>query len=132
MKEVIREVLEMNLKKFIILISIFGIITAASGCGHPETYGEKILNRNITPIKDIVSHPEQYTGKTVTVKGKIAIECDTGCWFNLKDGADVLYTNIEPSGFAIPQKVGRSAVVEGTVSAEEGKLTLTGKGVEIR
>lgn len=103
-----------------------------SGCGHVETYGERISNQNITPIKDIVSHPEQYTGKMVTVKGKIAIECDTGCWFNLKDGAAVIYTNIEPSGFAIPQKVGRSAVVEGTVSVEEGKLTLTGKGVEIR
>jgi len=103
----------------------------SSGCGHVETYGERVSNRNLTPIKDIVSRPEQYTGKAVTVKGKIDVECNTGCWFNLKDGAAVIYTNIEPYGFAIPQKVGRNAIVEGTVSIEEGKLTLTGKAVEI-
>jgi len=104
----------------------------SSGCGGVETYGERISNRNITPIKDIVSHPEQYVGKTVTVKGKINLECDTGCWFNLKEGAAVIYTDIEPNGFAIPQKVGRTAVVEGTVSMEKERLTLTGKAVEIR
>jgi hypothetical protein len=115
-----------------IIILMLACMGASSGCGRVETYGERISNRNTTPIKDIVLHPEQYTGKTVTVKGKIDIECGTGCWFNLKDGSAVIYTNIEPYGFAIPQKRGRSAVVEGTVSAEEGKLTLTGKAVEIR
>jgi hypothetical protein len=102
------------------------------GCARVETYGEHIANKNFTPISAIVAHPEQYIGKTVTVKGRIDIECNTGCWFNLKDGAAVIYTTIEAYGLAIPQRVGKTAIVEGAVSVEEGKLTLTGKGVEIR
>lgn len=122
----------MKMRDLFIVVVMLACTAMSSGCGRIETYGEPISNRNITPIKDIVLHPEQYVGKTVTVKGKIDVECPTGCWFNLKDGAAVIYTDIEPSGFAIPQKRGRSAVVEGTVSMEEGEPTLTGKAVEIR
>ncbi len=122
----------MKIRDLFIMIIMLACMAMFSGCGRVETYGERISNQNITSIQDIVLHPQQYVGKTVTVKGKIALECNTGCWFNLKDGAAVIYTDIAPYGLAIPQKVGRNAVVEGTVSVEEGKLTLTGKAVEIR
>ena len=122
----------MSIKKFIILAAIFSVITAAAGCSRLETYGEPISNRNLTAIKDIVMHPKDYEGKTVTVKGKIKLVCETGCWFNLENEGATIYTDLAPSGFAIPQKVGRSATVEGKISIESGKLTLTGKGVEIR
>jgi len=122
----------MNMKKFIILASIFAVITATTGCGRLETYGKQISNRNITALKDIIMHPQDYNGKTVTVKGKIKLVCETGCWFNLEDGGVTIYTDLAPSGFAIPQKVGRSTTVEGKISIESGKLVLTGKGVEIR
>ena len=122
----------MNMKKFIILASIFTVITAAAGCGRLETYGEKISSRNITALKDIVMHPQDYSGKMVTVKGKIKLVCQTGCWFNLEDGGAVIYTDLAPAGFAIPQKVGRRAVAEGRISIESGKLILTAKGVEIK
>ena len=122
----------MNMKKFIILASIFMVITTAIGCSRLETYGEPILSHRLTAIKDIVMHPKDYDGKTVTVKGKIKLVCETGCWFNLEDGGAVIYTDLAPSGFAIPQKVGRNATAEGKISIESGKLTLTAKGVEIR
>lgn len=122
----------MKARNSLIAVVMLACTVMFSGCGRIETYGERISNRNYTPISDIVSHPEQYTGKTVTVKGKIALECNTGCWFNIKDGAAVIYTDIAPYGLAIPQKTGSTAIVEGTVSVEQGKLTLTGKAVEIR
>jgi len=120
------------MKNFIMFIMISALMTAASGCGHPEIYGEKISNRKVTPIKEILLAPEQYNGKQVTVKGNIAIECETGCWFNFKEGDAVIYVDLEPSGFAIPQKGGRNAVVEGNVAIKEGKPRLIGRGVEIR
>jgi hypothetical protein len=120
------------MKKIIVLASIFAVITVATGCGNVETYGEKITNRNITALKDIIMHPQDYSGKTVTVKGKIKLVCQTGCWFNLEDAGAVIYTDLAPSGIAIPQKVGRNAIAEGKISIESGRLTLTGKGVEIR
>ena len=122
----------MNVKKFVILAAILAVIATAAGCGRPETFGQHISNRNITPVKDILMHPKDYNGKTVTVKGKIKLVCETGCWFNLEDGGAVIYTDLAPSGFAIPQKVGRNATVEGKISIESGKLILTGKGVKIR
>ena len=120
------------MKKSIVLAVIFAVVVTAIGCSRPETYGAPISNRNFTAIKDIVMHPKDYDGKTVTVKGKIKLVCETGCWFNLEDEGATIYTDIAPSGFAIPQKVGRNAIVKGKISIESGKLTLTGKGVEIR
>ena len=122
----------MNMRKYIIWVSMFAVIAAGAGCGRLETYGEKISSRTITALKDILMHPQDYNGKTVTLKGKIKLVCETGCWFNLEDEGATIYTDLAPSGFAIPQKVGRSATVEGKISIESGKLTLTGKGVEIR
>lgn len=122
----------MKIQHVFIIVILLACTLISSGCGRIEMYGERISNRSLTSIKDIVVSPQAYIGKTVTVKGKIALECDTGCWFNLKDGAAIIYTDIEPSGFAIPQKAGRTAIVEGTVSIEKGKLTLVGRGVEIR
>ncbi len=122
----------MKRRNLFIAVVVLACALISFGCGRVETYGERISNRNLTPIKEIVANPGQFTGKTVTVKGKINLECDTGCWFNLKEDAAVIYTDIEPNGFAIPQKVGRTAIVEGTVSIEKGKLTLTGKAVEIQ
>ena len=86
----------------------------------------------MTAIKNIVIHPQDYEGKTVTVKGKISLVCETGCWFNLEDEGATIYTDLAPSGFAIPQNVGKKATAEGKISVESGKLTLTAKGVEIR
>lgn len=122
----------MNMKKFLILVSIVTSLAAVTGCGRLETYGEKISNRNMTAIKNIVQHPQDYEGKTVTVKGRISLVCETGCWFNLEDEGATIYTDLAPSGFAIPQNVGKKATAEGKISVESGKLTLTAKGVEIR
>lgn len=122
----------MNMKNFIISVSIFAVIAVVTGCGHLETYGEKISNSNITALKDIIMHPKDYDGKIVTVKGNIKLVCETGCWFNLEDGGVTIYTDLAPSGFAIPQKIGKNATVEGKISIESGKLVLTAKGVEIR
>lgn len=122
----------MNIKNFIIWVSIFAVIAAVTGCGRLETYGEKISSRNMTAIKNIVMHPQDYEGKMVTVKGKISLVCETGCWFNLEDEGATIYTDLAPSGFAIPQNVGKKATAEGKISVESGKLTLTAKGVEIR
>ena len=122
----------MKMKNIVLAAALFIVVAIACGCGRNEAYGEKISNRAITPVKDILLRPDSYAGKTVTIKGKIAIECETGCWFNFKDGDAVIYVNLEPSGFAIPQKGGKDASVEGSVTIKNGKPTFIGKGVEIR
>ena len=122
----------MKIRNLVVFIMLSIFVAAASGCGHHETYGERISNRNITALGNILAHPKDYDGKTVTIKGKITLECNTGCWFNLKDGDAVIYVDLSPSGFAIPQNSGRGAIVEGTVMTKDGKLTLVSKGVELQ
>lgn len=122
----------MKIKSFIAILVIFAFIAALSGCARPETYGERITNRSVASVKDILLNPKDYIGKTVTVKGRIMIECETGCWFNFKEGNSIIYVDLEPSGFAIPQKGGHDATVEGNVVIKEGKTILVGKGVEVR
>jgi len=116
----------------IFLILIIGILMSCMSCGKKEKFGEAISEQKSTEIGDIFTHPKDYEGKTVKVEGKIVEECPSGCWFNLKDETGVIYIDIMPSGFAIPQKVGRQATVEGKVITKEGKLMIIGKGVEIK
>ena len=76
--------------------------------------------------------PDVYKGKTVTIKGKITDECSTGCWFDLKDSRAVIYVNTELAQFAIPQKSGHTAIVEGKFLVEDGKPKIRSTGVEVR
>lgn len=122
----------MKIKGFIILAVVAVLAAVTSGCGHVEVYGERISNREITPLKEILSRPQDYSDKTVTVKGKIKSECETGCWFNLEDSGGVIYIDLQPGGFAIPQNVGKSATVEGKIVLRDGKPTLSGKAAEVR
>ncbi len=115
-----------------LFVIIFAVAVMASGCGRPESYGDKLSGKVITPVRDILLDPEQYSGKSVIIKGKIVNECPSGCWFDVNDSGAVLYVDIEPAGLAIPQKVGGEVTVEGSVLVENNKPTLLGKGVELK
>jgi uncharacterized protein YdeI (BOF family) len=110
------------------------IVFTLGGCGKKkaEQYGEGISNRNLTQINAVLEEPEAFSGKTVTVEGKIVSECMTGCWFDVKGEKGMIHVDVQPSGFAIPQKVGKKVMVEGDVMLRDGQLTLVGKGVELK
>lgn len=120
----------LGLLLLILLLTI--VIGSIVGCGGGEKFGEEITVIEITKIKDILIDPDKYVSKTIRVEGKIIRECPSGCWFYLKDDTGTIYVNILPSGFAIPQKVGAKAVVEGKLESKEGRIEIVGKGVEIR
>jgi len=110
------------------------LMLALSGCGRREgrPYGQAISNHNLTEIGAILSDIDSFNGKTVTIEGNIIRECPTGCWFDVKDEAGIIHVDINPSGFAIPQKVGKRVTVEGKISLQDSRPILVGKGVEIR
>jgi len=102
------------------------------GCRKAKSYGGEITSRQATPLKQILSDPNAYSGKTITIEGKITNVCPTGCWFNLKDENATIRIDLVPNGFAIPQNKGSGATVEGTVSVRDGQTEIIGKAVEIR
>ncbi len=123
-----------------ILIAIFalaviaGIGAAALSFSGLEKYGQQITNRNLTEVKDILANPKGLEGKTVTIKGKIANECSTGCWFFVQIGSGNLniYVDTQNSGFAIPQKSGKSILVQGKVIIKKTGPAIEAEGVEIK
>ena len=120
-------------KASLLILVIFNLVIV--GCSiKPAKYGEPIVNRQATLVKDILANPKAYEGKVITIEGKIANECSTGCWFFVKVGQGNLsiYVDTGKSGFAIPQKVGKEIVVEGAVKIKGTGPMIQAKGVEIR
>ena len=104
-----------------------------AGCkGKPESFGQPISDKTITPIRSIVVKPADYNDKTVTIEGKITAECPAGGWFDLLQDSTLLYVDLHPTGIAIPQKVGSIVTVQGTIELRENKPVLVGSGVEIK
>ena len=113
---------------------VLTLVLPFPGCGKKETdkYGQQISNRNTTQVSAILKEPANFDGKTVTVQGRIIRECPTGCWFEVKENGGIIYVDLNPSGFAIPQKVGKTVTVEGKVSVRNNQPMIAGTGVEIK
>jgi uncharacterized protein YdeI (BOF family) len=110
------------------------VLVLAGGCGSSESgdlYGEPLSGLEIAKVRDILARPGEYDGKAVALQGKIAQECPSGCWFNLQDDTGVIYVDINPSGFAIPQYAGKKVTVEGTVAVQGRRVMVVGKGVRV-
>lgn len=115
-----------------ILIALIAI-SFIYGCGQKvKNFGQPITETKITRLSDILSGPSQFAGKSVLVEGTITDECPVGGWFFLKDGSGLIYVNLHPSYFAIPQARGREAVVEGKVRKEGTQIEIIGEGVRIK
>jgi len=117
----------------LIIIIIIGVATFTL-FGIPQKYGQQIVNRKVTAVKDILSEPKAFEGKLVTIDGKITSECSTGCWFYVKVGSGnlTIYVDTGNSGFAIPQKSGKKILVEGKVIIKKTGPMIQAKGVEIK
>lgn len=110
------------------------MVAAIGGCGRSasgDAYGKALSGLAPTKVSDILARPVEYDGKTVALRGKIVQECPTGCWFNLQDETGVIYVDIKPSNFAIPQHTGKDVTVEGRVAVRGQRVMVIGTGVKI-
>ncbi|MCB4756980.1 MAG: hypothetical protein LHV69_08170 [Elusimicrobia bacterium] len=106
---------------------------AMGGCQRiAGVYGQPLSGQSALPIGTLLSAPKKFEGKTVTLEGKIVEECPTGGWFMLKDDTGLIFVDLHPSDLAIPQAVGHKTVAEGTVLKEGQRITVIGKGVELK
>jgi len=119
-------------KLVVILCVLVFAVSFGIGCSKSTNFGKEIAITNVTKIRDILSHLDRYGDKMVRVEGKITSECPSGGWFNLKDDTAEIYINLHPQGFAIPQRVGSKAVVEGMLKDEKYRIEIVGEGVQIQ
>lgn len=119
---------------FVLLITaVVGTLFFAYGCAKQGgSFGQPITETTFTPIGDILAQPEQFADKTVKVQGKITDECPSGGWFFLQDQSGLIYVNLHPSYFAIPQIRGQQVVAQGSVRKEGTQVEIIGEGVELK
>ena len=127
----------MKILRIVGVSSIIIIIIGAalfSLSARTEKYGQEITNRQLTAVKDILADPKGFEGKLVTIEGKIASECSTGCWFYVLVGSGnlTIYVDTGNSGFAIPQKTGKKILIEGKVIIKKTGPMIQAKGVQIK
>jgi uncharacterized protein YdeI (BOF family) len=114
---------------FVATVSLF----FAFGCSaQGKLFGQPITETKRTPVGDILSKPEQFENKTVKVEGRITDECPAGGWFFLKDETGLIYVNLHPMQFAIPQIRGHEVIAQGTVRKEGPQVEIIGEGVQIK
>jgi len=122
-----------NINIIILILAAALAIGSFAGCGQTEKlYGEKITEEKITPIGNILSNPDNFKDKSVKVRGKITDECPAGGWFYLKDETGVVYVNLHPSYFAIPQVRGKEVTAQGRLRKEGTQMEIIGEGVELK
>lgn len=102
------------------------------GCQSPKgDFGEPFTQAEETPIKDLLKNPADFDGKTVKVSGEITEICPSGGWFYLKNEGALVFVNLHPRNFAIPQAVGSTAIAEGSVKKEGINIEIVGTGVRL-
>lgn len=124
----------MKIKTYIaFFVTLFLIGTVLTGCTAKKgSYGQPLSETKVTSIGDILANPQEFDAKTVRVEGKIIEECPAGGWFMLKDASGIIYVDLHPSYFAIPQVVGSNVAAEGTVKRDGPRVVVIGKGVQIK
>ena len=124
----------MNVRKSVLLMLVSLIILVSAtlitvGCNQQEKFGVDVSSQAITAIEKLVTNPQDFGKKIVKVEGQIIDECPGGHWFHLKGTKEIIYVTL--SGFILPQKVGKTVVVEGSLVNNDGQVALLGKGVEL-
>ena len=122
------------MKKILVLCASVLVIGAGFLLWHhlqPEHYGRAFKGARPASIAQIVSR--QLDGD-VQVEGKIVRQCPvSGCWFYIEDGKGLQFkVDFGPVLPKLPQKIGRTAIVEGSLIRTAEEPTLAGAAVEFK
>lgn len=83
-----------------------------------DHFGKPFTGLPAAAIPDIVSKPDAFLGKQVSIHGKLQRQCPaTGCWFFLTDPGDLkaqeLKVEMGDTTPRLPSRLGKVAHVEG-------------------
>jgi hypothetical protein len=95
-----------------------------------DHFGAPLAVARITPLAEALATGTDLSGD-VRVQGKIVRQCPSaGCWFFLDDGAGrQVRVELGHLGTNFPQRVGRTAEVEGRLLKSGSDFELVGNGV---
>jgi hypothetical protein len=99
------------MKLLLVAMTAISLVSAADlKLGKPLAAGSPIA------LATLLSHSEEYAGKTVQVKGKIAAVCqEMGCWMDLvNDAGQKIRIKVNDGEIEFPKESsGKTAIAEG-------------------
>jgi len=125
------------MRKILILcvaIVIIGAILLVWQLTRPEHHGQPFEGAPKASIKELTEKPVDFLDKDITVEGKVVRQCPaSGCWLFVKDESGreirVEMSSVTPT---LPQRKGKTAVVEGRLNKAGESYEIDGKGIEFR
>jgi uncharacterized protein YdeI (BOF family) len=112
------------------------LLVVVSACSEapapPPTLRPATTSQGAVPVtvRQLIDNSEKYSGQTVSLTGKIILECPEGCWFFLDDTTGKIYVDLKPAGLTIPQKVGSRVTLLGKPKGSGGNLQVLGDEVK--
>ncbi len=83
------------------------------------SYGKGVNNREVTPVSALLDNPDEYLGKSVTIRGTVIEVCaKRGCWIYIASDRpyEKIQVKVTDGEIVFPMSAsGRKAVVEGIV-----------------
>jgi hypothetical protein len=97
-----------------------GAPTATASIPSGRDFGAVLTLADLSPLEDVVAHPEKYADRDVLVRGRISDVCQKrGCWVVLSEGDSHVRISFKDYGFFVPKDCsGSQAYVEGRVRVE--------------
>jgi hypothetical protein len=118
----------------LVAVGVIGAL-AIAGCSPSGKFGSDIKTTDETAINDILDNPDEFSGKTVMVKGQIQTVDDDGKGFQIDNGLGSMIFVKVAGDFKISGAAKyRLATVEGTVEVDKntGEPRLIAAGVDIK
>lgn len=96
-------------------------MSAATGQNESQNFGEPLRISDLTPIAEVLDRPEEFVGKKIAVRGRVAEVCpNMGCWVDLEEGGRKLRIKVDDGVIVFPKTLaGKTATAEGMVERIE-------------
>lgn len=102
-------------------IVLFLLALAFNANAEPLLFGESVDESKLIAISSIMSTPEEFVGKTVTIEGTIVGVCShRGCWVDIASDArfEKIRLKVRDGDMVFPMHTkGRQALATGKVTA---------------
>ncbi|MGD8719686.1 MAG: hypothetical protein PVH29_12805 [Candidatus Zixiibacteriota bacterium] len=118
----------------LVVAGVLGAL-AMAGCSATGKFGSDIKTTDETAINDILDNPDEFSGKTVMVKGQIQTVDDDGKGFQVDNGlGSMIYVAVAGDFKIAGAAKYRLATVEGSVQLDKntGEPRISATGVDVR
>lgn len=119
------------MKTLIAKFILSSMLAAASVASAEQTFGSGADMNKVITVAELMSKPDVYVDKLVTVKGKVVKVCKKkGCWADLttKGSSEKLTIKVKDGDMVFPMAaIGKSAYATGNLHGYEMSLEKTRK-----